>query len=44
VLDQVDAGQAAAVEALGLEAVVTQTIMTTVADAAALAKTAIERL
>jgi LPPG:FO 2-phospho-L-lactate transferase len=44
VLDQVDAEQAGAVAALGLKSVVTQTVMTTPADAAALARTALEAL
>jgi LPPG:FO 2-phospho-L-lactate transferase len=44
VLDAVDAGQAGDVTALGLEAVVVPTLMRTVEDAAALAKTALATL
>ena len=43
-LDAVDADQAAAVAALGLEPVVVPTLMRTVEDAAALAKAALEAL
>jgi LPPG:FO 2-phospho-L-lactate transferase len=42
VLDQIDQAQAADVAALGLEAVVAQTLMRTVEDAAALAKVALD--
>jgi LPPG:FO 2-phospho-L-lactate transferase len=44
VLDAVDAGQAGDVTALGLEAVVVPTLMSTVEDAAALAKAALAAL
>jgi LPPG:FO 2-phospho-L-lactate transferase len=44
VLDAVDADQAEAVAALGLEPVVVPTLMRTVEDAAALAKAALEAL
>jgi LPPG:FO 2-phospho-L-lactate transferase len=44
VLDQVDRAQAAEVEALGLEAIVAQTLMRTIEDAAALAKVALDAL
>jgi LPPG:FO 2-phospho-L-lactate transferase len=42
VLDQIDQAQAADVAALGLEAIVAQTLMRTVEDAAALAKVALD--
>jgi LPPG:FO 2-phospho-L-lactate transferase len=44
VLDAVDAGQAEDVAALGLRPLVTPTVMRTVEDAAALAKTALSAL
>jgi hypothetical protein len=44
VLDAVDADQAEAVAALGLEPVVVPTLMRTLEDAAALAKAALEVL